>query len=163
MAAHDDYALERARMLLGSYRIVHAQDPRKYLMALGIVLALFPDPVIAEATSPMTGIQTVIGWPPSAAELRAYCDAILLRHRHIAHQDLPPGFDPPPYSRHYPHRDEYFPSPADRERVAAALARFKRSIKPPEESRPIPWTAPTDEQLYARYGRRPVTEPVPFD
>jgi len=129
-------------------------------MTLGIVLALFDEATIAEATSPKTGIATKLIWPPSAAELKAYCQEVAARR----HEAPPADFRPKPYSNYYDHPDRFRPSPEDRARVAAALERYKRAREPVEE-RPQPkWSSPTDEQLYARYGRRPASEtPVPFD
>jgi hypothetical protein len=134
-------------------------------MALTAVLTLFSDPVISEATSPATGAQTRFVWSPNPAELRAFCEAIVDRQRHLAHQDLPPGFQPPPYSRYCRHPDQYAPSVEDQARVGAALARYKAACKPMEAPKAPPWRSPTNEDLYARYGRReadPAT-PIPFD
>jgi hypothetical protein len=152
--------------LIGCYRITGAKDVSNYVMALGFVLALFPDPVIAEATSPSTGIQTTAKfavWPPNPGELKAYCDAIVDRERHIAHQDLPPDFKPRPYSRYFDHPDQFAPSPADRARVAAALAAFKSAIKPMEQPPRRQWHSPTDAELLAHYGKRPSIAPIPFE
>ena len=162
MTAHEDYARERARLLLGCYRTIGANDLPNYVMGLTIVLTLFSEPVIAEATSPQTGIQTRLTWPPNPAELRAFCEQIAQRQDHIAHQDLPPEFEPKPFSRHYKEPNSGAPSEADRARVAAALARFKGAIKPVEQP-PKQWRSPTDAELLAHYGRRPLTEPIPFD
>ena len=160
MSSHEDYANERAKVLLSCYRTVSANDVSKYIMTLGIVLALFPEATIAEATSPKTGIATKLIWPPSAAELKAYCEELVARR----HEAPPAGFQPKPYSNYYPHPDQFAPSEADRARVAAALARYKGALKPMEEPKRPPWQPPTDEQLYAHYGRRqPAEEPVPFD
>ena len=158
MTAHEDYARERARLLLGCYRTIGANDLPKYVMGLTIVLTLFSEPVIAEATSPATGIQTRLTWPPNPAELRAFCEAIAERQT-----ELPPDFAPKPFSRHYKEPNSGAPSAADRNRVAEALRRFRSAIKPIPKPERRPWTAPTDDELRAHYGRRPLTEPIPFD
>jgi hypothetical protein len=130
-------------------------------MTLGIVLALFDEATIAEATSPKTGIATRLIWPPSAAELKSFCQEVAARR----HEAPPPGFQPKPYSNYYPHPDQFQPSPEDQARVAAALAAYKRACKPMEKPKAPPWHSPTDEDLYARYGRRPPAEDqaIPFD
>jgi hypothetical protein len=154
--------MARAHLLLGCYRISAPKDLAKYVMALGIVLAMFSEPVIAEATSPATGIQTMpqfASHPPKPTELKAYCQA-LANHR----QALPADFRARPYSRYWHEPDRPAPTAADRDHVAAALERFKRAIKPMEERPPLPWHSPTDDELYRRYGRRQAAlAPIPFD
>ena len=170
MSSHDDYAHARARLLVGSYRITKADNPSKFVMALGIVLALFDESVIAEATSPATGIASTMQFslfPPNPAELRRFCDDIVRRRARINHEEVPPGFDPPPYSRHYDHvgNGSPAPCPADQARVAAALAAYRAAINPIDPPPQPPWRSPTDEDLYRRYGRRAAdpNQPIPFD
>ena len=169
MSSHDDYAQARARLLVGSYRITGAHDLHKFVMALGIVLALFDESVIAEATSPATGIASTLQfslYPPNPAELRRFCDDIVRRNARIKREEVPPGFVAAPYSRHYDHTGNGSPPPcpADQARVAAALAAFRAAIKPIDPPPQPPWRSPTDEDLYRRYGRRPAAnQPIPFD
>jgi hypothetical protein len=46
---------------------------------LGMVLERYPDAVIRDVTSPLTGIQRRSKWPPSIAEVVEACDAEVAR------------------------------------------------------------------------------------
>jgi hypothetical protein len=166
MGASHDFALQRAQILVGSYRTTKAENPSNFVSALAKILNLFDRRVAEEATDPVNGIQSTdrfLLFPPNCGELRQFCDALVRRNARLNHNELPATFQPRPYSRYYTHPDQFSPSDEDRRRVAAALALYKSAIKPMEEPARPAWHSPTDTELLAHYGRRPGLQPIPFE
>jgi hypothetical protein len=63
-----------ARVILSSYRRDDFADPDGFLVQAAMVLERYPDEIIRQVTSPITGIQRTCKWPPSIAELVEFCD-----------------------------------------------------------------------------------------
>lgn len=89
----DNYAAERARLLLGCYRTGDANDPETYVAAVTAVLARYPREVITAVTHPVSGIVVEVKWLPSVLEVREACERAFLpmrnheaRQRRIAEQ-----------------------------------------------------------------------------
>lgn len=98
------FAMERARMLFGSYRRGDANDPEVYVAAITAVLTRYPPDLVREVTDPNTGIQTsekYLSFMPNAGELKAYCDGVAARKQHLRWLGKPAPqpaalLDPPP-------------------------------------------------------------------
>lgn len=89
----DQYAAERARLLLGCYRTGDANDPETYVAAITAVLARYPREVITAVTHPVSGIVIEVKWLPSVMEVREACERAMLpiqsnlaRQKRIAEQ-----------------------------------------------------------------------------
>lgn len=65
----------QAKMLFSAYRRDDFADPELFIAQLGMVFEGYPDEVIVTVTSPRTGIQRRIKFPPSIAEVVEACDA----------------------------------------------------------------------------------------
>jgi hypothetical protein len=63
-----------ARAILSSYRRDDFADPDGFLVQAGMVLERYPDEIIRQVSSPITGIQRTCKWPPSIAELVEFCN-----------------------------------------------------------------------------------------
>lgn len=72
-----------ARQVFGSYRKDDFADPDNFLAQLGMVLERYPDAVIRDVTSPLTGIQRRSKFPPTIAEVVAACDDEVARAERI--------------------------------------------------------------------------------
>jgi hypothetical protein len=82
---HQKYAVQRAKLLFGSYRRSDATDPETYVLAISAVLACYDAELIRQVTDPTTGICTrekFRAFLPNAGELKAHCDD---RAAHMAH------------------------------------------------------------------------------
>ena len=83
------YAVERAKVLFGSYRRGDANDPDAYVAAIAAVLSSYDADLIRVVTDPRSGIATTekfMAFMPNAGELKVYCDAI--RDRRARYQCL---------------------------------------------------------------------------
>jgi hypothetical protein len=65
----------QVEILFSAYRRADYEDPRGFILQLGSVLEDYRDDVIIHVTSPKTGIQRRLKWPPSIAEVVEACDA----------------------------------------------------------------------------------------
>lgn len=74
-SARGIWITSQAQRLFSAYRRDEFADPDGFLAQLGMVFEDYPDPVIMAVTSPRTGIQRRIKWPPSIAEVVEACDA----------------------------------------------------------------------------------------
>lgn len=72
--SREDFAVSRARMLIGLYRRQDVIDPETYIAGLAAVLAEYPESVIEFVTDPRTGIARRLKWLPSIAEVAEACD-----------------------------------------------------------------------------------------
>lgn len=68
------FAMERARLLFGCYRMGEANDPETYVAAVTKALALFPQDTIKFVTDPSTGMPSRLKWMPSVAEVIEACN-----------------------------------------------------------------------------------------
>jgi hypothetical protein len=96
MAAKQRLAVDRARLLLGCYRRIDAQDPDTYVTAIAETLTHYDDWIIAQATHPWTGIQRTEkfkAWPPNSGELADFCDDLKKRAARYAYYDTLPKPD----------------------------------------------------------------------
>jgi hypothetical protein len=71
--ATKNYAVERARILLGCYRTGDANDPETYVAAVAAVLSHFPEDVITEVTHPFSGLPRQKSWLPTVKEVFDAC------------------------------------------------------------------------------------------
>lgn len=69
--------------IFSSYRREDFANPDIFLVQLGMVLERYPDCVISEVTSPLTGIQRKCKFPPSINEIVEFCDAAMEREARI--------------------------------------------------------------------------------
>jgi hypothetical protein len=65
---------KQVEILFSAYRRADYEDPRGFVVQLGTVLEDYPEEVILQVTSPKTGIQRRLKWPPSLAEIVEECD-----------------------------------------------------------------------------------------
>jgi hypothetical protein len=65
----------RIQLLFSAYRKDDYNDPQGFVMQLGAILEAFPVEVVEYITSPMTGIQRRLKFPPSLAEIVEACQA----------------------------------------------------------------------------------------
>lgn len=66
--------MSRCKILFSAYRKDDYADPEGYLVQIFIVLEQYPDKAIEAVTSPLTGIQRQLKFPPSIAEIVEECD-----------------------------------------------------------------------------------------
>jgi hypothetical protein len=81
------FASMRAKLLFGCYRRGDANDAETYVAAITLVLAQYPDNLIAEVTDPRSGIQTCekfAAFMPNAGELKVYCEQVASSPRYKA-------------------------------------------------------------------------------
>lgn len=91
------YAIERAKVLFGSYRRGDANDPDAYVAAISAVLSIYDTDLIREVTDPRTGIATsekYMSFMPNAGELKVYCDTIANRRDRLQRLGALPAPDP---------------------------------------------------------------------
>jgi hypothetical protein len=74
----------QARQIFGAYRRDDFADPEGFLLQLGMVLERYPDAVVRDVSSPITGIQRRSENPPTIAKVVAACDAEVARAARIA-------------------------------------------------------------------------------
>ena len=74
---------QRARKVFGSYRKDDFAAPDAFLISLGEILEKYPDSVIREATETTTGIQSQCKFPPSIAEVKAFCEDLKRRENFL--------------------------------------------------------------------------------
>lgn len=67
-------AVDRARVLVGCYRLEDASDPAVYARAVSDVLSRYPDEVILAVSDPGTGVPARLKWLPSIKEIVDACD-----------------------------------------------------------------------------------------
>jgi len=75
---------KQARMIFSAYRRDDFADADGFVLQVAMVLERYPDPVIREVSSPITGIQRRLKYPPSLAELVDECDHVAERLQKIA-------------------------------------------------------------------------------
>lgn len=68
-------------MLLSAYRRDDYAAPKGFVAQLGAVLEKYPTQVVEVITSPITGLQRRLKFPPSIAEVVEACDAEAARMR----------------------------------------------------------------------------------
>jgi hypothetical protein len=68
---------KQVEILFSAYRRADYEDPHGFVVQLGAVLEDYPEEVILHVTSPKTGIQRRLKWPPSLAEIVEECDKAL--------------------------------------------------------------------------------------
>lgn len=73
----------QAKMIFSAYRRDDFADPDNFVLQVGLVLERYPDAVISEVSSPLTGIQRRCKQPPTIADLVEACDAELARSERI--------------------------------------------------------------------------------
>jgi hypothetical protein len=92
-------------MLFSAYRRDDFTDAEGFAVQLGTVLADFPEEVVTYVTSPKTGLQRRMKWPPTISEVLDACEqhqdylnrlrqpqrAPLPQLESPRHQDLPQG------------------------------------------------------------------------
>lgn len=69
------WLLARIEMLLSAYRKTEYRDPESFATQVATNLASFSPEVVEYVTSPTTGLQTRLQWPPSLAEIVEACRA----------------------------------------------------------------------------------------
>lgn len=62
------------RILFSSYRRDQYDDPESYMASLGMVFEGYSDEVICYVTSPRTGVQRKVKFPPTISEVVEACD-----------------------------------------------------------------------------------------
>lgn len=62
------------QMLFSAYRRDDFADPEGFVTQLGVILAGFPEEVVAYVTSPRTGMQRRSKWPPTISEILTACE-----------------------------------------------------------------------------------------
>lgn len=94
MSRHQEYAMERAKVLFGGYRRSDANNPEIYVPSIAAVLALYDEELIREVTDPRTGISTTekfAAFLPNPGELKAHCEARAAHRERISqYNELPP-------------------------------------------------------------------------
>ena len=74
-------AVQRADLLFRCYPKSEADDPETYAAAASALLAKYPDDVILQATDPADGIAAHCKWRPHLAEIREFCEQIMIPRR----------------------------------------------------------------------------------
>lgn len=141
--------------VLSSYRRDDFANPDGFLVQLGMVLERYPDAVIRDVTSPVTGIQRRCKFPPSIAEIVEACDAEVGRAERIRRMGPPIAPRPVEYVKR--HRANVW-VPIFAPQYAAMLAR-SQTADPMDfrfEERPGIWVAFTwfDDEGSAAMPRR---------
>jgi hypothetical protein len=96
-SAKADLIKRQTRILFSAYRRDEFADPEGFIAQLGVVLEGYADAVILAVTSPRTGIQRRLKWPPSIAEVVEACDAEAAQRARVArHNSMPPFRRLPP-------------------------------------------------------------------
>jgi hypothetical protein len=70
------WLLTKMQMLFSSYRLDQYPDPKAFMAQMGMVLGQYDAQVVAIVTSPLTGIQRKLKFPPSIAEVVEECDRV---------------------------------------------------------------------------------------
>lgn len=84
-------------MLLSAYRKDDYADPEGFIAQLGAILERYAPEVVSWVTSPHTGIQRTVKFPPTIAEIVEACDLESERQERMArYQSLPTAFLPRP-------------------------------------------------------------------
>jgi hypothetical protein len=76
-----EYAVLRARLLLGCYRRADAADPDVYVSAISAVLAKYPEDVITAVTDPAGGLPIKQDFLPTVREVYLACEEIVSPRR----------------------------------------------------------------------------------
>ena len=74
-------------MVFAAYRKDDYADPSTFLVQLVAVLERYDDPTVKEATNPITGIQRHSKFPPTIAEVAAFCDESVRRSTYASQYD----------------------------------------------------------------------------
>ena len=67
-------AIARARLLMGSWRKIEADDPKTFAATIAKVLSAYPDDVIEAVTDPAGPYRLAWKFPPDAPEIHAACE-----------------------------------------------------------------------------------------
>jgi hypothetical protein len=73
-ASAHQFCLERANILMGSYRKGQASDPEMYVASIAAVLSEYPADVVTVVTDPRTGVQNRVKFLPEVYEVREACE-----------------------------------------------------------------------------------------
>lgn len=87
------------KMLLSAYRKDDYADPEGFVAQLGAILERYDPAVVDHVTSPYTGIQRQLRFPPTIAEVVSACDAEADRRERLARYQSMPGVDFSPRPR----------------------------------------------------------------
>src|SRR5262249_27055314 len=71
------------KMIFSAYRKDDFADPEGFIAQLGVILETYPDSVVRYVSSPLTGIQRRLKFPPSIAEVVQACDDQIERERNM--------------------------------------------------------------------------------
>lgn len=69
------WVLSRVQLLMSAYRKADYHDPEGFIATLGVILEQYPPEIVEYVTSPLTGIQRRLKFPPSPAEVVEACAA----------------------------------------------------------------------------------------
>lgn len=163
------YAIERAKVLFGSYRRGDANDPDAYVAAISAVLSRYDTDLIREVTDPNTGICTTekyMSFMPNAGELKVYCEAIVGRRDRLQKLgELPrPDFNRPRLAAPPP-------APGCRAKifVPASNARYQQMLDWSKTADPLDWKFEQRPGIWVSHAawesravapRQPRTEPM---
>lgn len=87
----------RIEQMLSAFRKTDYRDPKAFVTQVAMNLALYPMEVVEYVTSPTTGIQTRLQWPPSLAEIVEACRAEKVHREKVAkYANMLPALPPPP-------------------------------------------------------------------
>lgn len=75
MLQRKELILRCQRVLFAAYRTDQYADPDGFITSLGLIFSQYPDDVVEFVTSPLTGIQRKIKFPPTIEEIVSACDA----------------------------------------------------------------------------------------
>jgi len=148
-----------ATRMYGCYRRQDADDAVTMLDAVAVVLAEYPQSVMATVTDPRTGLPGKSKWPPSVPEVREACEIEMApirrqmareRASSMAPALAAPEDEKPSYESL---RAKYGPSYGIGGRVSLVEQVYARSRVERE-----PFRTMTDDELTAHYGRREAAE-----
>lgn len=85
------FVMDRIDLLMSAYRKADYSDPLKFTAQLSMILEQYPQEVVEHITSPLTGIQRRLKWPPALAEMVEACDAEMAYRAKVAkYSSMPP-------------------------------------------------------------------------
>lgn len=67
---------DKIKLLFSSYRLDHYPEPELFMAQVGTVLEKYDAAIVAQVTSPLTGIQRKCKFPPTIAEVVEECDMV---------------------------------------------------------------------------------------
>jgi hypothetical protein len=78
----------RLKVLMSAYRTDQFANPESFATQAAMVLERYSEEVVEFVTSPVTGLQRRLKWPPTIAELSEACDEAIDSLRRIAERPL---------------------------------------------------------------------------